>query len=183
MFDQIKMGNTTLKIKRGDIVEAGTEGIVNAANSALAGGGGVDGAIHRAAGRELYDLTRPLGGCPTGSAVITAAGRIPPPTRYIIHAVGPIYAPDQETECARLLEGAYLKSLELAAQQKLKSLAFPSISTGVYGYPITKAAPLAINTVLNFLTNSPSSLELVLFILFSERDLEVYRQILAQAQP
>ncbi|NWJ44694.1 MAG: macro domain-containing protein [Chloroflexi bacterium] len=182
MADEYVVGKTKLKIERSDIVKAGTEAIVNAANSALAGGGGVDGAIHTAAGRELYELTRPFGGCPTGSAVITASGRIPLPTRYIIHAVGPIYDEYSAGESERLLASAYLKSLELAEENQLKSVAFPSISTGVYGYPIQRAAPLVLRTVKEYLEKKGgnTTLELVLFVLYGERDLEIYRNALAK---
>lgn len=182
MTDKIKIANTEIRISRGNIVEAGTEAIVNAANSALAGGGGVDGAIHRAAGPELYELTRPFGGCLTGSAVITTAGRIALPTRYIIHAVGPIFDPRRQAQSAQLLASAYRKSLELAEEKKLKSIAFPSISTGAYGYPIGEAAPIALNTVIEFLKSEPRSLELVVFVLFSEPDLEVYRKLLSEIE-
>ncbi len=179
MVDEIQMGKTRLKIQQGDIVEAGTEALVNAANSALAGGSGVDGAIHRVAGPELYKLTRVFGGCPTGSAVITGAGRFPLPTRYIIHAVGPMYNLMDENNRSRLLASVYRKSLELADEKQVKSIAFPAISTGVYGYPITQAAPIAIQTTLDYLTQTPqTSLEQVLFILFSAHDFEVYQQVL-----
>ncbi|MDB5082362.1 MAG: uncharacterized protein JWP00_4286 [Chloroflexi bacterium] len=174
-MDKLKIGSLQLELVQGDIVNAGTEAIVNAANSSLAGGSGVDGAIHRAAGPELYALTRTFGGCPTGSAVITGAGRIPPPTRYIIHAVGPVYSSRDEAASRRLLAGAYRKSLELAQAENLKSIAFPSISTGVYGYPKDKAAPVAVQTVIDYLRDNPGSLERVLFVAYSAPDLEVYR--------
>ena len=179
MGDELQIGATRLRLVQGDIVEAGTEAIVNAANEELAGGGGVDGAIHRAAGPELYDLTAPFGGCPTGEAVITGAGRMRPPTRYIIHAVGPIYNPFAKAKCRDLLAGAYRHSLELAQQQNIRTIAFPSISTGVYHYPIKEAAPLALQTVTDFLRATPTSLQEVVFILFSAGDLAVYRQALA----
>ncbi|MEI7555368.1 macro domain-containing protein [Candidatus Chlorohelix sp.] len=182
MADEYMVGKTKLKIQHGDIVQAGTDAIVNAANSSLAGGGGVDGAIHDAAGRELYELTRPFGGCPTGSAVITTAGLIPLPTRYIIHAVGPIYDEYSGAESERLLASAYLKSLELAEKKQLKSVAFPSISTGIYGYPIQRAAPLVLRTVKEYLEKKGDSatLELVLFMMYGERALETYRNALAK---
>jgi O-acetyl-ADP-ribose deacetylase len=179
--DEVKIGNTVLRLWKGNIVEAGTEAIVNAANSALAGGNGVDGAIHRAAGAdELRALTRPFGGCPTGSAVITGAAKMALPTRYIIHAVGPIYNPANQKESARLLTGAYRKSLELAEEKGVKSVAFPAISTGAYCYPQRDAAKIALTTVKKFVTEAPRNLELVLFVLFSERDLTVYRQMFTQ---
>jgi serine/threonine-protein kinase len=180
---EIAVGARKVRAVRGDIVRAGTEAIVNAANSALAGGSGVDGAIHRAAGPELYDLTRPIGGCPTGSAVITGAGRIPPPTTRIIHAVGPVYSPRDDASSARLLRGAYKKSLELATAERLQSIAFPAISTGVYGYPKDKAAPIAVGTVIEHLRGleDPDVLTLVLFVLFSDGDLEIYREVLGSS--
>jgi len=180
---EIRIGGRSVRAARGNIVHARTEAIVNAANSMLAGGGGVDGAIHAAAGPELYDLTRPFGGCPTGSAVITAAGRIPPPTRRIIHAVGPRYSSRRDAECAAELAGVYAKSLELAASERLRSIAFPAISTGIYGYPIAKAAPIAVDTVLSYLREArglePDVLQLVLFVLFSDADLAAYMNVFA----
>jgi serine/threonine-protein kinase len=181
MADELFIGKTRLEIRQGDIVQAGTEALVNAANSALAGGGGVDGAIHRAAGRELYDLTKPFGGCATGSAVLTGAGRIPLPTRFIIHAVGPIFNPSREDECRQLLASAYRTGLELASQNGVKSLAFPSLSTGAYGYPISKAAPVAVQTVIDYLKTKSPGIELVVFMLFSARDFEVYRKVFERA--
>ncbi len=182
MKDELQIGKTLIRLQQGDIVQAGTEALVNAANSSLAGGGGVDGAIHRAAGPELYSLTKPFGGCPTGSAVITTAGRISLPTRYIIHAVGPIFNPLKADKSSELLASAYRRSLELAEEKQLKSIAFPSISTGVYMFPITEAAPIALQTAIDYIKDHhpPSSLELVLFVLFSAKDLEVYCQALSQ---
>jgi serine/threonine-protein kinase len=182
MTDELHFGTTIIRLQSGDIVQAGTEALVNAANSSLAGGSGVDGAIHHAAGPELYIQTRQFGGCPTGSAVITTAGHIPLPTRYIIHAVGPIFNPLKADKSSTLLASAYRKSLELAEEKQLKSIAFPAISTGAYMFPRDKAAPIALQTTLEFLKaqNPPSSLELVLFVLFSAKDLEVYRQALSQ---
>src|SRR5262245_13222260 len=113
---EIQVGAGRVRVVQGDIVQARTEAIVNAANAALAGGGGVDGAIHRAAGPELYELTRPFGGCPTGSAVITGAGHIPPPTRFIVHAVGSRYSGARDEECAALLRSAHDTSLRLCEE-------------------------------------------------------------------
>src|SRR5690606_33297517 len=114
-----------IRVVQGNIVQARTEAIVNAANASLAGGGGVDGAIHRAAGPKLYEMTRPYGGCPTGSAVITGAGRIAPPTRFIVHAVGPRYSAARDEECARLLRSAHEASLRLCEENAIRSVAFP----------------------------------------------------------
>jgi serine/threonine-protein kinase len=180
MTDELKVGKVILKLWQGDIVQSKVEAIVNAANSALSGGAGVDGAIHRVAGPELYELTKPFGGCPTGSAVITTAGRFPLPTRYIIHAVGPIYNPLKSSECKELLAATYRKSLELADEKQVKTIGFPAISTGVYGYPILKAAPIAINTVLEYVKakGEETSLEEVVFVLFSQKDYEIYQNAL-----
>ena len=182
-MDELRIGNTLLYLAQGDITKIGTEAIVNAANEALAGGGGVDGAIHRAAGPELYGLTAQFDGCPTGSAIITTAGRIPLPTRYIIHAVGPIYDFYPKAEAQQLLAGAYRKSLELAQEKSLKSIAFPSIATGVYGYPIREAALVVLETVIAFLKEKPTTLEEIVFVLFSVSDLAVYERAMAQLHP
>jgi serine/threonine-protein kinase len=187
--DERRIGATLLRLSVGTIVGAGTEAIVNAANSRLTGGGGVDGAIHSAAGPELYQLTAVFGGCPIGSAVITpvprawpGAGWIPPRTRFIIHAVGPAYDPQHEDRGAVLLAGAYRTSLGLAAQHGLKSVALPSISTGAHGYPIEKAAPIALGTTEAFLRERETSIEEIVFVLFSERNRAVYRATLTNVR-
>jgi O-acetyl-ADP-ribose deacetylase len=180
-IDRLKLGRTALSIVAGDIVRLGTVAIVNAANSELMGGGGVDGAIHRAAGPELYDLTRRLGGCPVGGAVITGACRIPPPTRFIIHAVGPVYDPEHEPECAELLASAYRASLALVEDYWIASVAFPAISTGVYGYPLDKAAQLAFGAVTAHLeARLDTHIERVVFAVFSEQDRAAYRAVFAR---
>lgn len=164
-----------LKVVRGDITRLEVGAIVNAANTSLLGGGGVDGAIHRAAGPELLDACRKIGGCPTGEARLTAGYRLP--ADYVIHTVGPVYrgAPTDST----LLTACYDNSLELAAQKRVRLLAFPAVSCGVYGYPIEKAARIAVTTTLAFL-NSHSFPEGVLFVLFSQHDEEIYRNCLAE---
>jgi serine/threonine-protein kinase len=176
-MDEIKIGTTSIRLRQGDIVKAGTEAIVNAANSDLAAGGGVCGAIYRAAGYDELDReTAKYNGCPTGRAVITSAGKIPLPTRYIIHAVGPIYSLYSQTENENLLTSAYRTSLELASNHHLKSIAFPAISTGIYGYNLNEATPIVFRTLTGFLKNQPAtSLELILLILFSAADLATYR--------
>jgi O-acetyl-ADP-ribose deacetylase len=181
MTDEIVIGKTIIKLQQGDIVKAGTEAIVNAANSDLAAGSGVCGAIYRAVGyAELDRETAKYNGCPTGSAVITSAGRIPLPTRHVIHAVGPVYSRYSQVENEKMLAGAYRRSLELAEENKLKSIAFPAISTGIYGYNITEATPLVLQTLKDyFKANSNTSIELVLLMLFNSSDLEVYRQNLS----
>lgn len=162
-----------IKIIRDDITKIRTDAIVNAANSSLLGGGGVDGAIHRAAGIKLLEACRKLGGCHSGEAKITEGYNLP--SSYVIHTVGPVYSgkpEDRET-----LQRCYQNSLELAEKYCLKTIAFPAISCGVYGYPINEAAPVAIGTVINYLKKG-SCLEEVYFVLFSENDASVYRSAL-----
>ena len=183
MMDELKVNQTRLRLVKGNIVEQPVEAIVNAANSSLAGGGGVDGAIHRAAGtRELLALTRPLGGCPTGQAVITGAAKMQPPIKYIIHAVGPVYRDGQHGEPA-FLGGAYTSSLKLADQKGVQSVAFPAISTGIYGYPQAEAAQVALKAVVAYIQTHPTSLKEILFVLFDTNALHIYeRELQALAQ-
>lgn len=171
---QITINSTVFSLIRGDITHEETDAIVNAANSRLAGGGGVDGAIHRAGGPKIMEECRKIGGCPTGSAVITTGGNLK--AKHVIHAVGPIYRDGKHGE-ANLLAGAYTKSLELAVKNSIKSIAFPSISTGAYGYPINEAAEIAFKTIMDFI-RANKGLSLVRFVLFSDRDLEIYRKTL-----
>ncbi len=173
---EVKIGSTTISLVKGDITHEETDAIVNAANSHLAGGGGVDGAIHRAGGPEIMAQCRKIGGCPTGSAVITTGGRIK--AKYVIHAVGPVYRDGKRGE-EELLRSAYESSLRLAVERGLKSIAFPSISTGAYGYPVEEAARVALKTVMDFVKKH-KVLELVRFVLFSERDLDVYSKALEE---
>ncbi len=168
------IGSTVFSLVKGDITREQTDAIVNAANAHLAGGGGVDGAIHRAGGPALMEACRTIGGCPTGSAVITTAGRLK--ARFVIHAVGPVYRDGKHGE-DRLLAGAYAASLELAFRHNLRSIAFPAISTGIYGYPIDEAAHIALSTVIGFL-RARQGLSLVRFVLFSDNDLAVYERTL-----
>ena len=167
---QYRVNNAVIELFQGDITRLQIDAIVNAANSRLAGGGGVDGAIHRAGGPAIMAECKKIGGCPTGEAVITTGGKLS--ARYVIHTVGPVYRGGASGE-PKLLQNAYANSLGLAEKHNLKSIAFPSISTGVYGYPIEEAAKIAIRTVVDHL-NGQTILEKVVFVLFSSPDLEVY---------
>jgi len=175
-FLQIKQAR--LEMVKGDITHQDTDAIVNAANTLLLGGGGVDGAIHRAAGPELLAECRTLGGCPTGDAKITQGYRLK--ARHIIHTVGPVYRGSPRD--AELLTSCYQRSLHLAAVNHLRSVAFPSISTGAYGYPVDEAAPIALKTVVEFL-NTPTSIELVRFVLFDRLTFQAYERALERLLP
>ena len=170
------INQSVLEITQGDITLETTEAIGNAANSALAGGGGVDGAIHRAGGRTIMEeLKAKYKGCPTGSAVITGGGNLR--ARYVIHAVGPRYSGSPRDP--ELLSGAYRKSLELCAEHKISSVAFPSISTGIYGYPVQEASRIALKTVWNYLKDH-SEIKLVRFVLFDAATYRAYEEALKE---
>lgn len=160
----------TLQALRADITTLAVDAIVNAANTSLLGGGGVDGAIHRAAGPELVQECRMLRGCKTGDAKITQGYRLP--ARFVIHTVGPVWQDGRQRE-ATLLASCYRRSLEIARERRLATVAFPSISTGIYGFPIALAAPIAIRTVREF-TQAQSVIETVTFCCFSAADLAGY---------
>lgn len=173
---KVQVNQSTLELVEDDITRQNVDAIVNAANSGLLGGGGVDGAIHRAAGPELLAACRPLGGCPTGRAKITPGFRLK--ARWVIHAVGPVYRGGQQGE-AELLASAYRASLELASQNGAHSVAFPAISTGVYGYPMEEAADISLQTVIDFL-QAHTDIELVRFVLFGQRAYDVFEKVLHQ---
>ena len=158
-----------IEIAQGDITKQDVDAVVNAANSSLLGGGGVDGAIHRAAGPELLEETRGIGGCPTGEARITKGYNLP--AKYVIHTMGPVYRGTEKDVV--LLSSCYRNSLKLAVENKIATIAFPAISCGVYGYPIQDACKIAIDTAIDFLTVH-SSIEKVVYILFSPKDQDVY---------
>lgn len=160
-----------IELVKGDITKVKADAIVNAANTSLLGGGGVDGAIHRAAGPELLEECRSLGGCQTGQAKITKGFKLP--ARYVIHTVGPVWHGGTSKE-EELLASCYRNSLELAKKYSLKTIAFPSISTGVYHFPIERAAKIAYETVVTFLKNNSDVFDKVIFVLFSDKDFEIY---------
>ncbi|BBO74322.1 RNase III inhibitor [Desulfosarcina widdelii] len=160
-----------LEARQGDITALAVDAIVNAANSSLLGGGGVDGAIHRAAGPDLLAECRTLGGCPTGEARITKGYRLP--ARYVIHTVGPVYRGRPEDR--RLLADCYTNSLDLAREKGVRSIAFPAISCGVYGYPMEDACKIAVDTCSAYLAVHDLP-EKVIFVLFAADALEVYRR-------
>ncbi len=171
------IGKAKLGLIQGDITRQATDAIVNAANSGLMGGGGVDGAIHRAGGPAILDECRQIvariGRLPTGKAVITTGGNLK--AKYVIHTVGPVWHGGNRGE-AELLASAYSESLKLAAERKLRSVAFPSISTGVYSYPVAEAAKVALDTVIFFLRNESTSLQRVLFVLYDSNTYQTYAE-------
>ncbi|KAI0110638.1 MACRO domain-containing protein [Hypoxylon sp. NC0597] len=174
--------NDRIGLFRGDITTLAVDAIVNAANTSLLGGGGVDGAIHRAAGKNLLAECRTLRGCPTGSSKITNAYNLP--CKKVIHAVGPVYNDIHPAESEVALRGCYQSSLELAVQNGLKTIAFSAISTGVYGYPSMDAAHIACDTVRKFMdSDNGQQLDKVIFVTFEEKDVRAYNHILPRHFP
>ena len=172
----VQVGHGRIELVQGDITKQDTEAIVNAANSTLLGGGGVDGAIHRAGGAAILAECRCLGGCATGDAKITSGGHLV--AKYVVHAVGPVYHDGQQGE-AELLARAYRRALEVAAYHAISSIAFPSISTGAYRYPVAQASRIAVRTVTAALP-AFVALRLVRFVLFSAADLSTYEKALVE---
>jgi len=180
---ELVIGKTRIRLLQGDITEQDTDAIVNAANSALMGGGGVDGAIHRAGGPAIMEECRRIiariGRLDTGKAVMTTGGRLR--ARHVIHTVGPVWRGGGKGE-ADLLASAYVESLKLASGHGLKSIAFPSISTGAYGYPVAEAAKVALRAVADFLRNCETSLEEIRFVLYDTRTYHTYLSKLIECQ-
>jgi O-acetyl-ADP-ribose deacetylase (regulator of RNase III) len=176
---KVTVNGSTLSLVQGDITKQTTEAIVNAANSSLMGGGGVDGAIHRAGGpailEECKQIRAKIGRLPTGEAVITTGGNLP--AKYVIHTVGPVWKGGSERE-PELLRNCYINSLKLAKKKGIKTISFPSISTGVYGYPVDKAAQVAVKAITDFLSENPGIIDEVAMVLFDNRSYKAYEQAL-----
>lgn len=170
---KVTINNATLELVEGDITQQDTDAIVNAANRLLLGGGGVDGAIHRAGGPKILEECRKLGGCETGDAKITTGGNLK--ARYVIHTVGPFY--NGKPRDAERLASCYRRSLEVASENNCRSVAFPSISTGAYRYPIHEAAPIALRTVMDYL-KSHDDISLVRFVLYGRAAYEAFARAL-----
>lgn len=181
MIDETVVNKTKIQLIQGDITRQSTEAIVNAANSGLMGGGGVDGAIHRSGGpaiiEECKKIIARIGHLDAGKAVITGAGNLP--AKYVIHTVGPIWRGGDKGESG-LLTSSYRECMKLATAYKLKSISFPSISTGAYRYPLAEAASNALNTIITYLRDNPTPLEDIYFVLYDSNSLKIYSQQLSQ---
>ena len=174
---QIKIGKTTLRLVTGDIADQETDAVVTAAHWRLNKGMGTDGTIHSKGGPQIYEECRRIGGCPIGDAVITTGGNLK--ARHVIHAVGPVWQGGDEHE-PELLASAYRRSLEVAVQHGLRSISFPSISTGAFIYPLRKAAPIALKTIIEFLERTPHNLDEVRMVLYTREEDTAYT-VFAQA--
>ena len=170
---------TIIDFIQNDITRVIADAIVNAANSQLAGGGGVDGAIHRAGGPSILEECRKIGGCPPGSAVATRAGKLP--AKWVIHAVGPVYHGKEKD--VEQLASCHLKCLDLALEKGCRSIAFPAISTGAYGYPVAEAAVIAVGTVHGWILNHPGMIDRVTFVLFDSESLDAYQAAHQRRKP
>jgi len=175
----VRIGELSLELVEGDITRQKVDAVVNAANARLAGGGGVDGAIHRAGGPAIMAACREIGGCPTGQAVATTAGDLD--AKKVIHAVGPIYSGGDQGE-AVLLASAYRSAFQLAADEGLETIATCSLSTGAYGYPVSQAARIALSTAMEFLAGQ-TQIRLIRFVLFGAETYHVYRRMLEEIAP
>jgi O-acetyl-ADP-ribose deacetylase (regulator of RNase III) len=173
---EVKVNNAVIALVQGDITAEETDAIVNAANSGLRGGGGVDGAIHRAGGPSIMEECRKIGSCPTGQAVVTGGGNLK--ARYVIHTVGPVYRGGSRGE-AGLLKSAYRESLKQVTEKGLTSVSFPAISAGVYGYPLEEAARIALTTAIDYVKDH-DEIRLVRFVLFSRDTYDVFSNELKQ---
>lgn len=171
---EIEINDSTLELTQGDITKQNTEAIVNAANKRLAPGGGVAGAIHKAAGPELWEECQELGGCATGEAKITNGYNLP--AKYVIHTVGTVFSGEQEDQ--KLLSACYRESIKLAEEKNIDSISFPAISTGAFGYPMEKAAKVALNTIIDYLKTSKISL--VRLVLYDSKALKIHEDVLRE---
>ncbi|KXB09593.1 hypothetical protein AKJ46_00150 [candidate division MSBL1 archaeon SCGC-AAA833K04] len=172
---KIKIKDSTLELTQGDITKQDTEAIVNAANKRLAPGGGVAGAIHRAAGPKLWEECKELGGCETGEAKISKGYELP--ARHVIHTIGPVYSGSKEDP--KLLASSYENSLRVAEENGVESISFPALSTGAFGYPTKEAAPIALKTIRDYLEGG-SEIELVRLVLYTEKDLKIHEEALKE---
>lgn len=167
----VEVGKTRFELCEGDITEQVVDAVVNAAHWDLLGGNGVDGAIHYRGGPQILVECQEIGGCPIGGAVLTSGGQLPSP--YVIHAVGPVYEPEDDL-VVELLDSVYRESLRLAAHHNLRSVAFPSLSTGAFNYPLPEAAPIALYAILDFLAQEPHNLDVVRLVLYPREQPEAY---------
>ena len=173
-MEKIIIGDSTLELVQGNITAQDTEAVVNAANSRLAPGGGVAGAIHRVAGNELWQECKVLGGCATGEAKITKGYRLP--NKYVIHTVGPIYS--GKSDDAKMLKSCYINCLKLSDQNKIRSIAFPAISTGAFGYPLLEAAGIALSSIIGYLKEKNCTIDVVRLVLYDKNSLVKHLEIL-----